>query len=70
MKTNIGILFSVLALLSLFACEDYVSNVEPYNDRLVSEALNTERNVPALIVGVQSSSLDGRRFVHGRRRSV
>ena len=54
MKTNIGILFSVLALLSLSACEDYVSNVEPYNDRLVSEALNAERNVPALIVGVDN----------------
>ena len=54
MKTNIGILFSVLALLSLSACEDYVSNIEPYNDRLVSEALNVERNVPALIVGVDN----------------
>jgi hypothetical protein len=54
MKTNIGILLSVLALLSLFACEDYVSNIEPYNDRLVSEALNTETSVPALIVGIDN----------------
>ena len=54
MKTNIGIFFSVLALLSLFACEDYVSDIESYNDRLVSEALNTERNVPALIVGIDN----------------
>lgn len=52
MKKNIIILLSSLALLSLGGCEDYVSNIEPYMDRLVSDALNTQANVPYFITGV------------------
>lgn len=54
MKNTMKILTAVIVLTSIFSCEDYVSNIPPYYDRLLDDELNTEANVPIFINGLEN----------------
>jgi tetratricopeptide (TPR) repeat protein len=47
---------AVFVLFLLVACEDYVSDVDPFIDRMVDEALNIESQIPLLKEGVIKAS--------------
>lgn len=54
MENTMKILIVVIVLTSIFSCEDYVSNISPYYDRLLDDELNTESNVPIFINGLEN----------------
>lgn len=55
-KIYLVLIFIMLLLLS--ACEDYVTDIDPYNDRIVDEALNDVTTVETQIEGLHLNIID------------
>jgi len=54
MENKLKILAAIILLLGLYSCEDYVSNIAPYNNLLLSDYLNAPANVPLFVTGVEN----------------